>query len=364
MAKRIIQQPHVRGNIPQTDIQDAVKTVVSNRKKIMNTYDKKYLDLCNTILDEGVLKENRTGVNTIATTGLSIRHNMAEGFPLLTTKKMAFKSIRVELEGFLNGITSKSWYKERGCNIWNEWCNPQEVPYGKDAATKAAMAEEDDLGRIYGAQWRDWRYNKSDVDLYKDYLAANLEKYRNDDGSQYTLHEFKDKLEIDETFFSVFGIQEHSIDQLQGILNTLIADPNDRRMICSAWAPHDLDKMALPPCHFAWQTIVVGDRLDLVWNQRSCDVFLGLGFNVASYALLLHLLAKHANLKEGILTGHFGDIHIYENHIDQIRNQSEREPFNLPTIETDYPGFLHWTHKDTKLIGYKCHDKIYGEVAV
>jgi len=288
----------------------------------MNTLDEQYLNICKRILNEGVRKENRTGVDTIATTGLSIRHDMSSGFPLLTTKKVAYKSCRVELEGFIKGITSKKWFQERGCTIWNEWCNPHKVPYGNDEETKQKMLEEDDLGRIYGAQWR----------MFGDGLVTD-------------------------SFYKV--------DQLQNIVDTLKNNPNDRRMICSAWNPIDLSDMALPPCHFAWQVIVVGDRLDLIWNQRSCDFFLGIPFNIASYGTLLHLLAKQANLKEGILTGHFGDCHLYENSIDAITEQSKREPYDLPTIETqNFKSVFDWEYSDTKLVGYKSHPSIKVEVAV
>jgi thymidylate synthase len=293
----------------------------------MNNLDKTYLNLCQEILNTGIRKENRTGVDTIATSGLSIRHDMSTGFPLLTTKKVAYKSVKVELEGFIKGITSKKWYQERGCKIWNEWCNPQKVPYGNDDETKQKMLEEDDLGNIYGAQWRDFH------DPDASYADANSR--------------FK------------------SGDQLQNIVDTLKNNPNDRRMVCSAWNPNALHTMALPPCHFSWQVLKVGDRLDLIWNQRSCDFFLGIPFNIASYGTLLHLLAKEANLKEGILTGHFGDCHLYENSIDAIKTQSQREPYDLPRIETDnFTNVFDWEYKDTKLIDYNSHETIKVEVAV
>lgn len=314
----------------------------------MNTLDNKYLDLCNIILDEGVKKENRTGVDTIATTGLSIRHNMSEGAPLLTTKRMAKKTALVELEGFIHGITSKKWYQDRGCKIWNEWANPtlveekiselkdnSELEMTQDYWRKKAQLELDDLGYIYGSQWRHFRDPEAYVEdgpgmggaMSKDYVGGNY-------------------------------------DQLGDVLNKLLNNPDDRRMLVSAWNPLAIHTMALPPCHFAWQAIVVGDRLDLVWYQRSVDFALGLPFNIFSYGTLLHLLAQHANLKEGILTGHLGDCHIYENHIDGIKEQMNREPFELSKYDTDFPGFLHWTHKDTKLVDYKCHDKIVFDVAV
>jgi len=302
----------------------------------VNTLDTKYLNLCKTILAEGVRKPNRTGTDTIATSGLSIRHDMSDGFPLITTKKMAYKTCRVELEGFIGGQTSKKWYQDRGCKIWNEWCNPRKVPYGTDDETHARMAAEDDLGEIYGAQWR----NFHDPSL-TERSATGI-----NDGVA--------------TYFN-----GGRVDQLENIVRTLKTNPSDRRMICSAWNPLALDRMALPPCHFAWQVVVVGDRLDLIWTQRSCDFPIGAPFNIVSYATLLHLLAKESGYKEGILTGNFGDIHIYENCVDAIKEQLTREPYDLPTIETEnFTSIFDWKAEDTKLIGYKSHPAIKMDVSV
>ena len=299
----------------------------------MNTLDKKYLDLCNIILNDGIRKQNRTGVDTIATSGLSIRHDMSEGFPLLTTKRVAFKTLKVELEGFIKGITSKKWFQDRGCKIWDEWCNPKKIPYSNDEETQRKMLEEDDLGLIYGSQWRKF-HDPNTVQIYERAGKSDYEYIRD------------------------------SIDQVKNILDTLKENPSDRRMICSAWNPLALNQMALPPCHFAWQVVVVGDRLDLIWYQRSCDFFLGIPFNIASYGLLLHLLAKHANLKEGILTGHFGDCHLYENSIDALKIQMERQPYNLPYLDTKFKNFFDWTYTDTELYDYYCHGKLSVDVAV
>ena len=272
-----------------------------------------YLDIVKYILEKGEHKSNRTGTDTIAVAGMMFQHDMADGFPLLTTKQMARKTMLVELESFINGVTDKGWYQERGCHIWDEWCNPQVVPYGHDEETKRRMFEERDLGRIYGAQWRD------------------------------------------------FGGE----DQLRNLISTLATDPNSRRMIVSAWNPPELKQMALEPCHWGYQATVIGDRLHLIWIQRSIDTMLGLPFNIASYATLLHLLSLESGIEAGTLTGQLGDTHIYVDHIEGARGQLEREPLVLPRIETrDFTSLFEWEHTQTKFRGYKHHDKIGFPIAV
>jgi len=296
--------------------------------------DVQYLELVQKILNEGVRKENRTGVDTLAIAGAMIEHDMSEGFPLLTTKKMAFKSIRVELEGFIKGIRSKKWFQDRGCNIWNEWCNPKKVTYGNDADSKAKMAAEDDLGLIYGVQWRDFKQPETLSFVGTDKTATG--------------------------FAPSFGV-----DQLKKIVETLKKNPNDRRMICSAWNPTALDQMALPPCHLLWQVTVIDGKLNLAWYQRSVDVPLGLPFNIASYGLLLHLLAKEAGLKEGRLIGFLMDTHIYVNQIDALKNQIGRQPYALPTVKTEpFTSITDWTYDTTRLEGYQSHEKIAFDIAV
>ncbi len=315
--------------------------------------DVQYLDLVQKILNEGVRKENRTGVDTLAIAGAMIEHDMSEGFPLLTSKKMAFKSIKVELEGFIKGIRSKQWFKDRGCNIWNEWCNPQKVPYANDVETKAKMAAEDDLGVIYGVQWRNFIDPRHEIKL--------------DNGTRFLYEEYA----------NAFGV-----DQLKNIVKTLKTNPNDRRMICSAWNPMALGEMALPPCHLLWQVTVIDGKLNLAWYQRSVDVPLGLPFNIASYGLLLHLLAKEAGLKEGRLIGFLMDTHIYVNQIDALKEQIGREPMKLPNVKTlDFksPGLdnpevtrgtiylydiFDWQHTDTTLENYVSHGPVKFEIAV
>ncbi len=307
--------------------------------------DEQYLGLVAKILSEGVRKENRTGVDTLAIAGAMIEHDMSEGFPLLTTKKMAFKSIKVELEGFIKGIRSKAWFSERGCNIWREWCNPRKVPYGNDAESKAKMAEEDDLGLIYGVQWRDFA-----------------------DPSHLAIQYVKDAKVPEWNERPVEGV-----DQLKKIVNTLKTNPNDRRMICSAWNPLALDQMALPPCHLLWQVTVIDGKLNLAWYQRSVDVPLGLPFNIASYGLLLHLLAKEAGLKEGRLIGFLMDTHIYVNQVDALKEQLGRAPMKLPRLLTGsgngeygrkWSDIYSWTHHDTILLDYVSHPPVKFDIAV
>lgn len=291
--------------------------------KQMNNTDKEYFRLLNTILEKGKWKGNRTGVDCLTIAGFMFEHDMAEGFPLLTSRKLPFKSTKVELEFFIKGLSSKKWLKDRGCHYWDGWCNPKKVPYANDEETKKKMAAEDDLGLIYGTQWR----NFSDPD-----------------GCDWG---------------------HNSVDQLKNIVDTLKKNPYDRRMICNAWNPLALDYMGLPPCHYSWQVNVIDGYLNLAWNQRSVDVCCGLPQNIASYALLLHLLAKESMLKEGRLIGFLMDTHIYVNHIEGVKQQLTQETFDLPTIKTDkFTSIFDWTYEDTELMGYKHSNPIKYEVAI
>ena len=278
----------------------------------MSLLDKTFQETLELILTKGYKKEDRTGTGTISFPGVMIRHDMSDGYPLLTLRTVPFKSAAIELEGFIKGITSKQWYKERGCNYWNQWCNPQEVAYGTDLDTKKKMEECDDLGKIYGYQWRNFK----------------------------------------------------GVDQLKNIVNTLIKDSNNRRMVCSAWAPDQLNEMALPPCHFAWQVNVTDGKLNLFYYMRSVDFVLGNDLN--TYGLLLHLLAKQSNLKEGMLVGFFADAHVYLNHLDGIKELLSRNATgNLPTIKTDnFKSIYDWQYSDTILLDYNPLPSIKFKVAV
>jgi len=287
-----------------------------------------YLNIVKKILDEGKLVETRTGIKAYTIAGAIFEHDMSKGFPLLTTKKTPFRLIASELEFFIKGITDKEWLKEKNNHIWDEWAKPQLAPYGHDEESKKKMLEERDLGPIYGFQWR--------------HFNAPYEKF----DSNY---------------------EGKGIDQLKKIIETLKTNPRDRRMIVSAWNPLQFDEMALPPCHYAFQITVIDGKLNLLWNQRSVDTMLGLPFNIASYALLLHLLAKEAGLKEGKLVGFLADVHIYENHLDGAREQLTRDPekYSLCQIETEnWKSIFDWKYEDTKVNNYESYDRIKFDIAV
>lgn len=270
-----------------------------------------YLDLVERVLSQGEKKNNRTGVPALTLVGAMVEHDMSRGFPAVTTKKLAFKTMLVELEGFIKGVTEKAWYQKRGCKIWNEWSNPQN-------------ADDNDLGPIYGFQWR-----------------------------RFGAYSPKES-----------GTGE-GLDQLRALVETLKRDPEDRRMLASAWNPLDLPYMALPPCHFAFHLTKIGDKLNLTWFQRSCDVMLGLPFNLASYASLLHLLCLESNLKPGKVLGMLSDVHIYENHVEGAKEQLTRTPHPLPKIVTEnFKSIFDWEHTQTRLEGYVFESKIIFEVAV
>ncbi len=255
-------------------------------------------------------------------------HDMSRGFPLLTTKKVPFRNVATELEFFIKGITDKKWLQERNNHIWDEWANPQKAPYGHSEDAKQRMLNERDLGPVYGFQWR--HFGARYVDYDTDYAGQG-------------------------------------IDQLKRVVEKLKTDPTDRRMIVCAWNPVDMGNMGLPPCHYAWQAVVINNKLNLLWNQRSVDTMLGLPFNIASYALLLHLLAKEAKLEEGKLAGFLADVHIYENHIAGAKEQLSRDPamYPLPRVETaNFTSLFQWKAEDTKLLNYQSHPRIEFEIAV
>ncbi len=286
-----------------------------------------YLEILREVYSKGQVKDDRTGVGTKSVSGMQFRHNMKDGFPLVTTKRMATKTMKVELEGFIKGITDKQWYQSRGCNIWNQWCNPKKVEYSNNnREQQVKMAEERDLGPIYGFQWRYFG---------ADYIG-HLEDY---DGK--------------------------GVDQLENLVNTLKSDPSSRRMVVSSWNPLDSDQMALDPCHYSWQVIVTDGKLDLVWSQRSVDTFLGLPFNIASYGTLLHLLCKETGYEEGSLIGQLGDTHLYHNHMEQVEEQLSRSPNYLPTAITDeFHSIFDWEHTQTKFKNYSPHPGIKALIAI
>lgn len=287
---------------------------------------KAYLDVVEKVLTLGVNKNNRTGVDAITVPGVMFEHDMSSGFPLLTTKHVPFRLVSSELEFFIKGITDKKWLQDRNNHIWDEWCSPNNVKYANDEATKQKMFFERDLGPIYGWQWRNF-------------------------GCEYEGYSTK---------FKCIGI-----DQLKKLIITLKTNPSDRRMIVSAWNPIMLHEMALPPCHYSFQVTVINSKLNLLWNQRSVDVALGLPFNIASYALLLHLLALESGLQEGKLIGFLADTHIYVNHIEGLKLQLTREPKVLPTLTTkNFKDVFTWGYTDSSVVNYQHHDKIKFDVAI
>lgn len=243
---------------------------------------KAYHDILQNVLDNGTVQKNRTGIDTLMVPGLIFKHNMAEGFPAVTTKKLAFRSVISELICFIRGTTSAAGFRELGSKIWDQNANENQAwlenPHRKGT---------DDLGRIYGAQWRSWVRSEN-----KTQPGASL-------------------------------------DQIKALLDEIETNPTSRRLIVSAWRPDEFDQMALPPCHYSFQVIIeqTSGTMHLLWNQRSVDTFLGLPFNIASYAALLEILASITGYIPGTLTGFLADVHIYENHLDQVKEQLTRKPY-------------------------------------
>ncbi len=261
-----------------------------------------YLDLLRDILENGQDRDDRTGTGTRAVFGRQLRFDLDDGFPLLTTKKLHLKSIIVELLWFLRGDTNVRWLQERGVSIWNEWAD-----------------ENGELGPVYGQQWRSWP-------------ASNGE----------------------------------AIDQMAWVRDEIRRNPDSRRLVVSAWNPADIGHMALPPCHCLFQFNVMGGRLNCQLYQRSADVFLGVPFNIASYALLTMLMARATNLAPGEFVHSFGDAHLYANHFDQARLQLERNPRARPTLlmNPDKSDLFDWTYEDFELRDYVPHPHIKAPVAV
>ena len=263
---------------------------------------KQYLDLLNKVLTEGVKKEDRTGTGTLSIFGHQMRFNLEEGFPMLTTKKLHLKSIIYELLWFLKGDTNIKYLNENGVRIWNEWAD-----------------ENGDLGHIYGYQWRSW----------PDY-----------DGGH--------------------------IDQITEVVDTIKNNPDSRRIIVNAWNVGDLKNMKLPPCHTFFQFYVADGKLSLQLYQRSADIFLGVPFNIASYALLLQMMAQVTGLQAGDFVHTFGDAHVYTNHLEQVRLQLSREPRALPVMKINpkVKSIFDFQYEDFVLESYDPHPHIKGVVAV
>lgn len=290
--------------------------------------DELYLDIVKKVLENGEKVNTRQGKDAYTIAGAIFEYDMSKGFPLLTTKKVPLRLISTELEFFINGITDKNWLIERNNHIWDEWATPKKAPYGHDEESKKRMLEERDLGPIYGFQWR--------------HFNAKYEGFETD----YT---------------------NQGIDQLKKVIETLKTNPRDRRMIVNSWNPTQLEEMGLPPCHYSFQITTINNKLNLMWNQRSVDTMLGLPFNIASYGLLLHLIAKETGLEEGKLVGFLADVHIFEDHVEGAKEQLNRDPkkYLIPTIETsNWTSIFNWKNEDTKLLNYESHPRISFEIAI
>lgn len=274
---------------------------------------KQYLDLCRHILDNGVEKGDRTGTGTLSTFGYQMRYDLAEGFPLLTTKRVAWKSVAHELLWFLSGDTNVKYLQDNGVSIWDEWAS-----------------ESGELGPVYGEQWRKWTHGTGEQGTYQPW--HNEEEY----------------------------------DQIGDIIYEIRSNPDSRRLLVNAWNVGEIDQMALPPCHFAFQFYVANGKLSCQLYQRSGDVFLGIPFNIASYSLLTHMIAHVTGLQVGEFVHTIGDAHIYTNHIEQIKTQLGREPREFPTLEITNPTFNidELTFEDFVINGYNPHPKLSGKVAV
>ncbi|MFT2140682.1 thymidylate synthase [Mammaliicoccus sciuri] len=317
----------------------------------MNNFDKAYHDLCKRVLEEGENKDDRTGTGTISIFGHQMRFDLSEGFPLLTTKKVSFKLIATELLWFIKGDTNIRYLLQYKNNIWNEWAfkkwvesndydGPDMTDFGRRSLVddefneqyKAQLAifkdkilnDDDfmikygDLGNVYGKQWRDWK---------------------DQDGKRF--------------------------DQLKTLIENIKQNPNSRRHIISAWNPTEIDTMALPPCHTLFQFYVKDGKLSCQLYQQSADIFLGVPFNIASYSLLTHLIAKECGLEVGEFVHTFGDAHIYKNHIDAINEQLSRDSYDAPklNINTD-KSLFDIEYEDLEIDGYESHPSIKAPIAV
>jgi thymidylate synthase len=263
---------------------------------------KQYLELLDHVLKNGTEKMDRTGTGTISVFGYQMRFNLEDGFPMVTTKKLHLKSILHELLWFLKGETNTRYLKENGVSIWDEWADPN-----------------GELGHIYGYQWRSWP-----------------------------------------------SYSGEGIDQIAAVVNSIKNNPDSRRHIVSAWNVADLDQMALPPCHVLFQFYVANGKLSCSLYQRSADIFLGVPFNIASYAFLTHMVAQVTGLKAGEFVHTLGDAHIYLNHLEQVKLQLTRQPMPLPSLQINpkVKSIFDFKYSDFRILNYQSHPPIKGEISV
>ncbi|WP_239724421.1 thymidylate synthase [Mammaliicoccus sp. R-M62] len=317
----------------------------------MNNFDEAYHDLCRKVLNEGENKDDRTGTGTISIFGHQMRFDLSEGFPLLTTKKVSFKLIATELLWFIKGDTNIRYLLQYKNNIWNEWAFKKWIE--SDEYTGPDMT---DFGRRS-------LVNDEFNEQYKEQLAIFKDKILNDD-------EFMRKYG---DLGNVYGKQwrdwkdqnGQSFDQLQTLIDNIKNNPNSRRHIISAWNPTEIDTMALPPCHTLFQFYVKDGKLSCQLFQRSADIFLGVPFNIASYSLLTHLIAKECNLEVGEFVHTFGDAHIYKNHIDAVEEQLSRSSYNPPKLNINTEKSLFdIDYEDLEIQDYQSHPSIKAPIAV
>lgn len=277
------------------------RAAISRLAGVSTTIPTPYEDLLRQVMETGTPKSDRTGTGTRSVFGAQLRYDLSAGFPLITTKKVHLKSIVYELLWFLRGDSNVRWLQENGVTIWDEWASP-----------------EGELGPVYGVQWRSWPTPSGE-----------------------------------------------QIDQIQAALDLLKSDPDSRRNIVSAWNVGEIPQMALPPCHAFFQFYVADGKLSCQLYQRSADLFLGVPFNIASYALLTHMMAQQAGLDVGEFVWTGGDCHIYDNHVDQVREQLSREPYPYPRLElAQADSIFDYRYDDVQVVGYSSHPAIKAPVAV
>jgi thymidylate synthase len=309
-----------------------------------NNADETYFDLIRDVLENGTKRSDRTGTGTTSVFGRQARYDLSKGFPILTTKKVHFHSVVGELLWFLKGDTNVKWLQQNKITIWNEWAD-----------------KDGNLGPVYGKQWRKWTVPKPDPKpakfepvFFADGTKADIELQR---GSQFQLYSDSCYISHD---------KPSTTDQIANVIAQIKSNPDSRRLVVTAWNPADIDKSALPPCHILFQFYVDNGRLSCHLYQRSCDAFLGMPFNIASYALLTHMIAHVCDLQVGEFVHSFGDLHIYNNHMEMIDTQLSREPYAMPKLwlNPDIKNIDLFGFDDIWLDGYTYHPAIKAKVAV
>lgn len=278
----------------------------------MKSFESQYKSLIKEALNRGVIRPTRSGIKAYSILGKTIEHDMKDGFPLLTLRKMPQQSMRVETEFYLKGYTDKSWLTDRNCHFWDYWSN-------KNSENK------NDLGPTYGFEWRHW-------------------------GAKYT---------------GIGNYEGTGIDQIKWVLDKLKKYPENKRLVVSQWNPSDIDMQAIPPCPFAFQLLKHGDELNIIFYQRSGDICIGLPNDFAQHALLLHLFCKETGYTAGKVIGMFGQVELYENHIDGSKELLKRKNGKLPSIKTsNFKSIFDWQYSDTEFLNYKSKEKIKFPIAI